>query len=127
MKYRLRNLLSKATCAATTRSLPALLAAASSDGVTYSAPTPAAACKILVAAAHCAENIAAMMHAGAGDRMVDLVVACGSAGNDPVGDAAADVIRRLISVGGAQADAPATLVRADVEGDILVGRCRLTR
>jgi hypothetical protein len=68
-----------------------------------------------------------MMHAGAGDRMVDLVVACGSAGNDPVGDAAADVIRRLISVGGAQADAPATLVRADVEGDILVGRCRLTR
>ena len=98
-----------------TRSLPALLAAAGSNGVTYSAAARAAACNILVAAAHCAENIAAMMHAGAGDRMVQLIVACGSAGNDPVGDAAADVIRRLISVGGARADAPATLVRVGSE------------
>ena len=59
----------------------------------------------------------------------------GSAGNDPVGDAAEILFKRLINVTGdtttasaaaaaAASDAPAVLVRAQIEGGILLERLR---
>jgi hypothetical protein len=107
------------------KSLPMLLAAAKGAGVASSTAARVAACSILAAAMYCTENIAAAMHAGAGKTMVTLVMECGSTTNNMVGDAAEKVIRRLISVGGALSDAPMTLVRAEIEGAILLERLRL--
>jgi hypothetical protein len=65
-----------------------------------------------------------MMHAGAGDTMVSLVMESGSAGNDLVGDAAESMCKRLLNITGVKADVPSTLVQAQAEGGILLERLR---
>lgn len=83
-----------------TKSIPSLLAVVKGEDVAYAAATRSAACDVISAAAYCEENVSVIMHAGAGDTLVALMIASGSAGNDLVGDAAEVLFKRLINVTG---------------------------
>lgn len=106
------------------KSIPSLLSIVKGNQFNYDMSTRSAACKIIAAAAYCEENISVLMHAGAADTIVNVLTEAGSVGNDLVGDSAESVCKSLISITGAQADAPEILLRAQLEGGILLERLR---